>query len=327
MIDLHLHFDGSLPVSVVLELAAMQGIELPEYDEEKLKKYMQAPADCASLNEYLEKFELPLRLLQTEDAIRLAMIRVIEKLKAQGIIYAEIRFAPQLHCREGLSMERVTEAAMEGVRNAVRDRSISINLILCCMRGRDNKEANLDTVRIASGYLGNIVCACDLAGAEAVFKTEEFEEVFGLARELKVPFTIHAGEADTAESIKTAIRFGASRIGHGVHAIDDEETMQLIREKNITLECCPVSNVQTKAVSSIKEHPVGEFIKRGIKVTVNTDNMTVSGTTIANEFETIVNAGLISTEDKKQLLLNAAQAAFTTDEEKERLKNVITKAF
>ena len=327
MIDLHLHLDGSLPVSTVLKLAKEQNIELPSYDEQTLMTYMKAPSDCESLNEYLEKFDLPLKLLQTKEGIESALIDIIEILNAQGIIYAEIRFAPQLHCTKGLLMSEVIETAISGVKKACMGKNITVGLILCCMRGTSNHAENIETIKLAAKYLGSVVCACDLAGAEALFKTKEFEDVFTLANELKVPFTIHAGEADGAESIKTAIGFGAKRIGHGIRAVDDEELMSFIAERGIALECCPISNVQTKAVPSIDRHPVKQFLQAGVKATINTDNMTVSGTTINNEFNSLINAGLINKSDVKELLINAAEAAFMTNKEKERIKNVITKTF
>ena len=325
MIDLHLHFDGSLLARTVLELAKEQGIALPSEEPDELKLFLAAPADCGSLNEYLEKFDLPLLVLQTREAIRKGMYTLVSSLKEQGMLYAEIRFAPQLHTKKGLTQEQVVKAALQGLQEAAAGSFFKAKLILCCMRGADNREENLLTVRTAAAFLGRGVAALDLAGAEALYPTADYGEVFALAKELSVPFTIHAGEADGPESIRAALRMGASRIGHGVRAGEDPELLEELKERQIPLEMCPSSNVQTKAVPSLSEHPVLSYLRRGLLVTVNTDNMTVSDTTIEREFRLLKEELGMTPEERRQLLLNAADAAFLTAEERWRLKDVIEK--
>ena len=323
MIDLHLHFDGSLLPRTVLELAREQGIRLPAEEPDELKLFLTAPEDCKSLNEYLEKFDLPLLVLQTKEAIRKGMYTLVSSLKEQGMLYAEIRFAPQLHTRKGLSQEQVVKAAVLGMQEAMAGSFFKAKLILCCMRGADNREENLQTVRTAAAFLGRGVAAADLAGAEALYPTADYEEVFALARELSLPFTIHAGEADGAESVEAAIRMGASRIGHGVRAGEDARLLEELRERRIPLEMCPRSNVQTKAVPSLLEHPILEFLRKGLIVTVNTDNMTVSDTTVEREFGLLREKLGMTQEEHRQLLLNATDAAFLTEEERWRLRDVL----
>ena len=325
MIDLHLHFDGSLLARTVLELAKEQGIALPSEEPDELKLFLAAPADCGSLNEYLEKFDLPLLVLQTREAIRKGMYTLVSSLKEQGMLYAEIRFAPQLHTKKGLTQEQVVKAALQGLQEAAAGSFFKAKLILCCMRGADNREENLLTVRTAAAFLGRGVAALDLAGSEALYPTADYGEVFSLAKELSVPFTIHAGEADGPESIRAALRMGASRIGHGVRAGEDPELLEELKEKQIPLEMCPSSNVQTKAVPSLSEHPVLSYLRRGLLVTVNTDNMTVSDTTIEREFRLLKEELGMTPEERRQLLLNAADAAFLTAEERWRLRDVIEK--
>lgn len=338
MIDLHLHFDGSLTVKTVWEQAEKQGIALPAKSLEELQEMMVCPVNCQSLNEYLEKFDLPLMVLQTADGIKACMKALIEELISENMLYAEIRFAPQLHLQKGLTQEDVVQAAIAGVseaaaegceaadsdREAIAGHRLKVQLILCCMRGADNFEANRETVALTAKYLGKGVCACDLAGAEALFKTENFEKLFAYAVSLGVPFTIHAGEADGPQSIRHALRFGAARIGHGVHAAEDAELVEELLEKQICLECCPTSNVQTKAVKNLAEHPLKEFLRKGLLVTVNTDNRTVSQTTIAREIQLLRDSIGLTHEEEKRLYLNAVDAAFITDKEKEELKHVIT---
>lgn len=323
MIDLHLHFDGSLLPRTVLELADEQGIALPSREPDELKLFLSAPADCASLNEYLEKFDLPLLVLQTKEAIRKGMFTLASSLKEQGMLYAEIRFAPQLHTRKGLTQEQIVKAALQGLGEAMAGSFFKAKLILCCMRGAENREENLQTVRTAAAFLGRGVAAVDLAGAEALYPTGDFAENFSLAKELGVPFTIHAGEADGPESVRAALRMGASRIGHGVRAGEDADLLRELQELQIPLEMCPSSNVQTKAVPCLEKHPVLEYLRKGLLVTVNTDNMTVSDTTMAKEFRLLEERLGMTAEEHRRLLLNAADAAFLTEEERWRLKDVI----
>ncbi len=323
MIDLHLHFDGSLLPRTILELAEEQGISLPARDPDELKLFLTAPKDCRSLNEYLEKFDLPLLVLQTREAIRRGMYTLLCSLKEQGMLYAEVRFAPQSHLKKGLTQEEVVKAAVLGMQEAAAGSFFKAQLILCCMRGADNQEANRKTIETAAAFLGRGVAAVDLAGAEALFPTADFAELFVYAKELGVPYTIHAGEADGPESIKAALEFGAARIGHGVRAREDEEVMRLLKERQIPLEMCPASNVQTKAVGSIRQHPVLEYLRLGLNVTVNTDNMTVSDTTIEQEYDRLRRELDMTAAEQRQLLFHGVDAAFLTEEERGRMKDVI----
>lgn len=323
MIDLHLHFDGSLFPRTILELAGEQQIPLPSEDPDELKLFLTAPEDCGSLNEYLEKFDLPLLVLQTKEAVRKGMYTLLCSLREQGMLYAEVRFAPQSHLRKGLTQEEVVKAAVLGMQEAAAGSFFKAKLILCCMRGTDNLEANKKTIETAAAYLGRGVAAIDLAGAEALYPTADFEELFVYAKSLGVPYTIHAGEADGPESIEAALRFGAYRIGHGVRAQEDEGLLSLLRERQIPLEMCPTSNVQTKAVGSFCDHPILTYLRSGLKVTLNTDNMTVSDTTIEREYNRLSGELGMTTEEKRQLLYHAADAAFLTEEERGRMKDVI----
>lgn len=304
-IDLHLHLDGSLTPAYIIRQAKKQGIELPTYDEGGLLKYLSAPMDCKDLNEYLEKFSLPCSVMQTEDAITDAVKDLCERLKAQGLVYAEIRFAPQLHLEKGLAQKQVVEAALDGI---VRDAEFEAQLILCCMRMEDNEAQNLETVSLAAEYLGKGVAAADLAGAEGLFPTSKFEKVFQAAVERNVPFTIHAGEAAGPESIWAALKFGAKRIGHGVRCLEDEKLVVYLREHQIPLEVCPTSNLQTKVTDG--EYPLKKLLEKGLCVTLNTDNMTVSDTTLEKEFQLAGELLGISEEEIQKLKANSVKATF-----------------
>lgn len=295
MIDLHLHLDGSLPISCVRELAELQHLPLPA----NLEAELRVPSDCRDLNQYLACFQLPVSLLQSAGALRLAASALAKELRAQELSYAEVRFAPQLHTEQGLSQEGAIEAVCQGFEG------YDIQTILCCMRG-GTREENLLTVELAAKWLGHGVCAADLAGAEALFPTGGYGEIFRRAKALGVPFTIHAGEAAGPESIRAALDMGASRIGHGVRAVEDEALMAELAERQIPLELCFTSNLQTRAVAPAAAFPLREFLRRGIAATVNTDNMTVSGTNLRLEYERL---GL--TEEEKRIVeANALRAAF-----------------
>lgn len=322
MIDLHCHLDGSISLPIAKKLAALQNIELPAKSDDALLKKLSVPEDCESLNDFLQCFGLPLRLLQTKEGITEAVRLVQENCKEQGIIYLEIRFAPQLHQINGLTQEEVILAALEGLKKS----DLHTNLILCCMRSDHNKEENLETVQLAKKYLvkDEGVVAIDLAGAEGLFKTADFEEEFTLARELGVPFTIHAGEADGPESVWTALKFGAARIGHGVRIYEDEKLLEYVIKNQIPLEMCPNSNRQTKAVSDMSTYPLRKYLEAGAKVTINTDDMAICRTSLNHEFNYIKELCGITEAEKKQLLLNAVEAAFCSEEYKEKLKGIIS---
>lgn len=321
-IDLHAHLDGSITVDIAKKLAIMQGIDLQVKDDEELVRKLTVPQGCTSLNEFLECFELPCLLLQTSEALSEAVYLVCEKMKSQGVIYAEIRFAPQKHTDKGMTQKDAIEAALCGLRKT----DLKANLILCCMRGDDNEKENIKTVELASEYLvedGGVV-AIDIAGAEALFKTADFANLFARARELGIPFTIHAGEADGADSVRCAIEYGAKRIGHGVRMREDNEVVQMVIDKGICLEMCPTSNSQTQAVTNMDDYPFMEYLDKGIKVTINTDDMAIEGTTLADEFGYMEKKFGLTDRQKQIVLENAIDAAFTSGEVKQKLKEELT---
>lgn len=321
LIDLHLHLDGSLSVKSVKELAALQNIEIPE-NEEELLKLLRINDDCKDLTEYLEKFAFPGMLLQTKEAVALSVYNLQEELKEQRLIHAEIRFAPQLHTHKGLSQREVIEAAIEGLNRS----DFSAGLILCCMRGNDNHEENLETVRLAKDYLGKGVVSVDIAGAEALFPTENFGDLFALAKELEIPYTIHAGEADGPKSVWKALEFGTKRLGHGVRSLEDPELVEKIVSEGITLELCPTSNIHTCMFPSIEEYPLRKLMEAGVKVTINTDNMTVSNINLAKEFGKLISAFNLTDEEIKGFARNSVNACFADEETKKVLLEKIDEA-
>ena len=318
LIDLHLHLDGSLSVKTVRELAQMQNMEVPA-DDAKLLEMLQVSKDCKDLNEYLEKFSFPCSLLQMKEAITLAVYNLLEELKEQGLLYAEIRFAPQLHTLKGLDQKAVVEAAVEGLYKS----DMKANLILCCMRGDTNQKENLETLDVAEMFLGKGVCAVDLAGAEALYFTDAFKDLFAVADAKGLPRTIHAGEAMGPESVWSALEIGTKRIGHGVRSLEDCTLVRKLAEEGITLEMCPTSNLNTNMFPSIEEYPLRKLMDAGVKVTLNTDNMTVSGVTIRSEMEQVIETFRLTDEECRQLLCNAAEASFADENVKAWLLELI----
>lgn len=322
VIDLHLHLDGSLSLESVKELANLQNIAIPS-DDTELTRRLQVSDDCRDLNEYLEKFSFPLTLLQTKEGIETAVYNLEQELKNQGLLYAEIRFAPQLHMQKGLTQTEVVEAAIKGLHRS----DFHANLILCCMRGDQNHEENLENIRVAKHFLGKGVCAVDLAGAEALYPTCNFKDLFELASNLQVPYTIHAGEADGPQSVYTALDFGAKRIGHGVRSIEDMNLMKHLAQYEIPLELCPTSNLNTNIFAQLSDYPLRQLMDAGIKATINTDNTTVSGTSLSKEFQNLIHTFNLTEDELLVLVQNAVFASFADNATKAWLNQEIEKRF
>lgn len=307
-IDLHLHLDGSLSYECFQELARENELALTE---QEIQEAVTVSPGCTSLVEYLKCFDLPTRLLQTERALTLAAYDLIRQLEKQGLCYAEIRFAPQLHTAGSLTQQQAVEAVLHGVQLA-KEANFHIQIgILLCMMVTGPFKANEETAQLAVAYQKKGVAGLDLAGAEGAVPLSNFEPLFHLAYQSSLPFTIHAGECGDYENINKAVSFGARRIGHGCAARFSEDCMNLLQKEQIALEMCPTSNLQTKAVPSLSQHPIRQFFNRGILVTVNTDNMTVSHTSLETEYQLLQNQFHFTEEELRRMNENAAKAAFT----------------
>ena len=321
LIDLHVHLDGSIPLPAAAQLAAEAGLDLSFAE---LQEKMQVPVHCQDLNQYLATFELPLKLMQSAQGIRTVAKAFHEQLDTEGILYAEPRFAPGSLTAGGLSQQEVLEAALAGRADFFAEHpqtELHTAYILCAMRGTDEelKHKNEESIDLAAAYLGNGVVASDLAGAEALFATENFSSLFAEAQRKNVPFTIHAGEAAGPESIKAALRLGAQRIGHGVRSLEDTGVIQDLKSANVALEICPTSNLQTRIFESIESFPLEQLLDAGLTVTINTDNMTVSNTTLSHEFELLQQHCDLDKNTARELAENAARAVFNNSSEKDRL--------
>jgi adenosine deaminase len=314
-LDLHCHLDGSISAETIGYLLAEEGIKMP-YEE--LQKSLQVTQECANLIEYLEKFDLPLKCLQTEKALKLAAIDLLKNAAAENIRYIEVRFAPMSHVARGLSCKKVIESVLEGIKEGQKQYPIQATLIVCAMR-HYTMENNLKMLRSSREYLGAGVCALDLAGDEITYPTGKYEELFHTAKQLDMPFTIHSGECGSADNVRAAITFGAKRIGHGIAMEKDLSLMNFCREKRVGIEMCPTSNFQTKAVPSYQEYPLKLFLENGILATINTDNRTVSGTTVTKELTGVFNNIEPDEYFINKLQQNAVEITFADDTIKHRL--------
>ncbi|MCH3915888.1 MAG: adenosine deaminase [Spirochaetia bacterium] len=302
--ELHLHLDGSLRPATVDEFL---GTKSPGLD--KVTDLLRVPENCPSLEACLERFELPLKVLQDHDALERVSFELVEDLVHLGLDYAEIRFAPQLHTGKGASQQAIVQAAERGVRQAMSQYpSIRVGLILCMMRGRDNHAENMETVRVAQKLQDDVVCALDLAGAESLYPTSEFMKELQCAKASGLGLTIHAGEVDDPQSLRDALSLRPDRIGHGIIAARYPDIIDTLIREEITLEVCVTSNYHTKSVASIAEHPIRFLLDHGVKVAVCADNMTVSHTDVLQELE-LVRQTFGLTDASMDLFRSYAEAA------------------
>ena len=322
LIDLHLHLDGSIPLRTIRKLAEMQNIPIPA-DDKELKAMVSLTPECKNLNDYLARFDLACSLLHTREALRICALDLLTEIHEQGIIYAEIRFAPQFSCGKGLTQRDAVEAVLEGIRQA----PIPCGLILSMIRGNDKREANLETVRVAEEFIGKGVVAVDLAGAEGLYPTQDFEYAFDEARKHNIPLIIHAGEAAGADSVYEAIMVGAVRIGHGVRGLEDPLVIDLLVARNITLELCPTSNIDTGIYGAYSDYPLRTLLDAGVRVCINTDDMTVSNTDLQREWQHMIDTFQLHEFEIGHMLLNSVDASFGSPELKRQLREEVNKHY
>ncbi|MEQ8198849.1 MAG: adenosine deaminase [Clostridiaceae bacterium] len=309
-VELHLHLDGSVRGETMWELLKASGEEVPFDNYEDFEKIIGIKGKCSSLKEYLESFQYPIKIMQTKDNLTRISRELMEDLAKDGVIYAEVRFAPYFHQEKGLTIEEVIEAVLEGLSQGEKMYGVRSRLILCAMRGFP-EDKNMELIKRCTKFLNSGVAAADLAGNEHDFPPEESREVFEVAKKSGYHVTIHAGETGKEENIEKSINItGAERIGHGVFAYKNPDVISLIKDKNIFLEMCPTSNVNTNAVNSIGEHPIRQYFLQGIKVTVSTDNRTVSRISLTEEMNKLIKEAGFTLEDVVILTKYAAEGAF-----------------
>jgi adenosine deaminase len=333
---LHDHLDGGLRPATVIELADASGYTaLPSADPAALGRWFLAASHSGSLVRYLAGFGHTVAVMQTADALVRVAAECAQDLAADGVVYAEVRFAPELHVEQGLGLDAVVEAVLEGFRlgasrAAEQGRRIRVGCLLTAMRHAARSREIAD---LAVRYRDVGVCGFDIAGAEAGFPPTRHLDAFEYLRQQNAHFTIHAGEAFGLPSIWEALQWcGADRLGHGVRIVDDitiadDGTAKLgllaayVRDMRIPLEMCPTSNVHTGAAASLAEHPIGLLRRLRFRVTVNTDNRLMSATSMSNEFRQLRDAFGYGWDDFEWLTINAMKSAFAPFDARLRIIN------
>lgn len=334
---LHDHLDGGLRPATLVELAAKVGHTLPTTDPEALATWFFDAADSGDLVRYIATFDHTLAVMQNREGLLRVAEEYVLDLAADGVVYAEVRYAPELNTRGGLSMREVVETVQEGLaagmaKAAAAGTPVRVGTLLCGMRMFDRvaEAAELAVVYRDAGVVG-----FDIAGAEYGFPAAAHAAAFAHLRSENVPFTIHAGEADGLDSIHQALQIcGAQRLGHGVRITEDIVDGKLgrlagwVRDRRIALEMCPVSNLQTGCATSIAEHPITELKRLGFRVTLNTDNRLVSRTTMTHEMTLLVEQAGWSAADLRDVTVNALKSAFIPFDERNRLiEDVVLPAY
>jgi adenosine deaminase len=308
--DLHVHLDGSLRLTTIVDLAEKQRIELPARDAEGLRAAMHLGENCGSLVEYLKAFDVTLRVMQTEEALRRIAFELAEDAARENVRYMEVRYAPMLHTRRGLKLTTVVESVLGGLREAQERFGIESNVIICGIRNV-SAEHSLAMAELAVAYKGRGVVGFDLAGAEYDHPAKHHKAAFQLVRDNNINVTIHAGEAYGPESIAQAIHVcGAHRIGHGCRLRENGDLLHYVNDHRIPLECCPSSNVQTGAIRDLTSHPLKLYKNLGLRVTVNTDNRLITDTTVSKELWLCHAQMDFTLEDLKQIILSGFKSAF-----------------
>lgn len=322
-IDLHLHLDGSIRPETAWELVRAQGIDVPAKDFESFVPLIMVPEDCNDVNECLKRFEIPVQILQDKASLKRVTKELIDWLAEEGVAYAEIRFAPQLHTEKGLRQADAIDAVLAGREEGLQAHpELGIGIILCAMsigEAAVNMQENLETVRLTKDYLGKGVVALDLAGAEGIVPLSDFSPIFDLARELQIPFTCHAGDSQGPETVEDALNFGTKRAGHGHHIYEDAALCQRAIAEGVTFEICPTSNVCCQSTGGYGEHYVKKMYDLGMRVTINTDNMTLFDVTLDREYDHCIKDMGFTREDILQMLVYAAEASFQPEADKEAL--------
>ncbi len=329
-VALHDHLDGGLRPSTIIEHCAANGHQLPSTDPESLRRWFFEAADSGSLVRYLETFDHTVAAMQTAEQVERVAHEFVLDQAADGVVYAEARYAPEQHLRQGLELSDVVEAVARGLDSGMeeaeaRGDGIVVQQIVTSMR---HGEPTIEIAELAVRYRNDGVCGFDIAGAEDGFPPSRFQAAFDHLKHNNAYFTIHAGEAFGLPSIWEAVQLcGANRLGHGVRIVEDITTddngrhrlgdlAAYVRNERIPLELCPSSNLQTGIAHSIEEHPIGMLKDLGFRITVNCDNRLMSDTSMSREFAKLVDAFGWDIDDIEWISINAMKSAFLPFDER-----------
>ncbi len=325
--DLHVHLDGSLRLGTVRELAAKHDLGFDFQTDEDVRAVCQVPDDCESLVDYLRVFDITLKLMQTAAELTRIAYELAEDAHRENVRYMEVRYSPLLHTNKGLDYDSVVAAVQEGLDLARRQFGIVCGQIICGIR-HISAESSLELAELAVRWKGRGVVGFDLAGAEKDYPAKDHIAAFQKVLNNNISITIHAGEAFGAPSIHQALHYcRARRIGHGTHLIEDPDLMNWVNDHRIPVEICLASNLQTKAIPDYQSHPIRRFMEEGLRVTLNTDNRLVSGTTVTNEFRLAVENYGLSEDEVLGLVMNGFKSAFLPLKEKTQLVDQVLAEF
>lgn len=315
--ELHCHLDGSLSLPAIRKLANMADIILPSSDKE-LRKYVIAPAQTESLVDYLKTFEFIRPLLQTKEALRFAAYDVARQAALENVIYIEIRFAPELSMDKGLTASDTVLAVLEGLADAQKEFNIVARALVCGMRQSSHKTTK-DIIKHIVDLAPKGLVGFDFAGDEFSYPTDSLVDLIQEVKRSGYPMTLHAGECGCAKHIADSLNLGIKRMGHVTALTGQRDLIKRFVEEDAVAEMCLTSNLQTKAASSIQSFPYQELYDAGGKITINTDNRTVSDTNMTKEYSLFVTYFGTKIEDFLVFNQNAVKASFTSDSEKDTL--------
>lgn len=316
-VELHCHLDGSVSIELIKQLAQEQGVALNE-------QHLLVNEKCDSLDEYLQCFDEILKVLQTYDSLKRAVVDVVAQANRDNVKYIEIRFAPLLHTEQGLTVQDTFEAVESGVQAALKQFDIKVNILVCAMRQHESEVNRQLFDAIAKHQIDSkTLCGIDFAGPEAGFPPESITSTIQYGLDQGFNLTLHAGECGCKHNVMESMRLGARRIGHGVAINDDEAALQEVKERDVLLEICPKSNIQTNAIQQLSQLNLPYLLEHDIPFIINTDNRTVTQTSLNEEYHLLLDHHFIDLKQIVEINQRAIRYAFLSDQEKEKLRAVI----
>jgi len=318
-VELHCHLDGSLRIPTILDLAKQDKVTLPTSSSDKLSKLLVIGKTRGSLEDYIKRFDITLSVMQTPEALRRTAYELIEDVAKENVRYIEIRYSPILHTEKEMTIGESVEAVRRGLQRGQKDFGVKSGIIVCGIRNI-SAAASLKLADLTVRYKNKGVVGFDLAGAEENFPAKDHQEAFYMILNNNINATIHAGEAYGPSSIHQAIHHcGAHRIGHGTRLKENKDLMNYVNDHRITLEICLTSNWQTRSIRSLKYHPLKYYYDQGIRVTINTDNRLMSGTTLTKEFLLAHKLFGFKLHDFREMIIMAMKSAFLPYAERKQM--------
>ena len=322
--ELHCHLDGSLRIKTIIELAEIQGVELPSKNEDDLLKILSIGPSEKSLEDYIKKFDITLSVLQTPESLERAAFELAMDCHDDGVRYLEVRYSPILHTKKGMQLSETVDSVKKGLAQAFDECGILTGIIICGIR-HISPDHSLELANLSVEYKNKGVIGFDLAGAEENFPAKKHKEAFYLILNNNINTTIHAGEAFGPKSIHQAIHVcGAHRIGHGTRVYEDIDLLNYINNHRIPLEICLTSNIHTKTVLSLSKHPFKNLINERVRVTLNTDNRLISNTSLSREYEIAINHFNLNANEIRTIIINGFKSAFLPHNKRRELIRKVT---